>query len=133
QGVSFKISLVPDTELPALFPKEQLDQLTASVGGYYGGMLKLESSAAAVLRKEAHVAFPPPDFSKAPEDKRPPSAKDAFYYVHRRVERCPEDAATCSESERLVQFEVIDEAKLEGEGAKAKVVTASPPFHGLSG
>ncbi|HEY2941643.1 MAG TPA: Ig-like domain-containing protein, partial [Vicinamibacteria bacterium] len=133
KGVSFKISLVPDTELPALFPNQQLEQLTASVGGTYGGMLKLESSGAATLKKEADVVFPLPDFTKAPEDKRPANPKDAFFYVHRRVERCPDDATTCAEAEKLVQFEVIDEARVEGEGASARVVTASPPFPGLSG
>ncbi|HEY2945480.1 MAG TPA: Ig-like domain-containing protein, partial [Vicinamibacteria bacterium] len=133
KGVSFKVSLVPDTELPALFPNQQLDQLTESVGGFYGGMLKLESSGPASFKKEADLVFPVPDFTKAPADRRPANPKDAFYYVHRRIERCPDDDATCAEAEKLVQFEVIDEAKVEGEGASASVVTASPPFPGLSG
>ncbi|MGE0454287.1 MAG: LamG-like jellyroll fold domain-containing protein [Vicinamibacteria bacterium] len=130
KGVSFKLSLVPEAEYPALFPNGQLDILTTSLGGHHGSLLKIETSAEATFKKEVDVAFPVPDFTTVPEAERPPTPGDAFFYVHRRIERCPGDAAGCDPADKLVLFEVVDEAKVEDTGTSAKVVTASPPFPG---
>jgi hypothetical protein len=62
------------------------------------------------FKKEAKLAFPVP--ANAPSN--------AFYYVYRRI----------TDQNGNPYFETIDEAFVQGTGANAQVVTASPPFCG---
>jgi hypothetical protein len=128
-GVTFKVSVVPESELPDLFPNAEHERILE--GGHLGGMVRIEASQDVTFRKEVDLAFPLPDFTRVPESQRPASPNDAFYFIHRRVERCPDGTTTCPPEARVVVFEAIDDARVEGEGANARVVTASFPFSGL--
>lgn len=80
--------------------------------GHFGGGLKVTSpDKLGRLKKEIDLAFPKP--ADAPDG--------SFYYVYRRL----------AKADGTVAFEVIDQAFVEGEGAQAKVVTASAPFPGF--
>ncbi len=81
--------------------------------GIFGGGLKVESSENTVFKKEVKLAFPKP--VDAPDG--------SFYYVYRRH----------LQENGTVTYETIDHAFVEGEGADAKVVTASMPFPGMIG
>ena len=129
KGATFKLSLVDPSELPTLFPHAQHETLAESLGAHPGSVLRLEASEGTRLEKEADLVFPIPNFTAVPESERPTKPEDAFYYIHRRVERCADGGTTCPPENRIVVFEVIDEARAEGEG----VVTASPPFFAVAG
>ncbi len=133
KGATFKLALVDPSELPSLFPNAQHETLATSLGAHHGNVLRLEASEGTRLEKEADLVFPLPDFSAVPEAERPTKPEDAFYYIHRRVERCADGSTTCAPENRIVVFEVIDEARAEGEGSNARVVTASPPFFAVAG
>ncbi len=131
KGATFKLALVDPSELPTLFPNAQHETLAESLGAHHGSVLRLEASEGTRLEKEADLVFPLPDFTAVPEADRPTKPEDAFYYVHRRVERCADGSTTCPDP--IVIFEVIDEAKVEGSGEAARIVTASPPFFAVAG
>jgi hypothetical protein len=76
----------------------------------FGSGLKIDSQDKPAFNKEIKLAFPKP--ADAPDG--------AFYYVYRRLQG-PDGAFI---------YETLDHAFVEGQGADAKVVTASPPFPG---
>lgn len=78
---------------------------------HFGGGLKITAPDKPTFKKEVDIAFPKPAAA-------PPGA---FFYIYRRIQF----------PDGKVGFETIDHAFVEGEGANAKVVTASPPFRGL--
>ncbi len=100
-AASFKIEAFG----PDLFPdRPPLDNAN------FGGGLKIESADTPAFNKEIKLAFAKP--ADAPDG--------AFYYVYRRL-LGPNGG---------VIYETLDHAFVEGQGADAKVVTASPPFPG---
>src|SRR6185503_19832477 len=99
---------------------------------HVGGVLKVEASPDTVLKKYAKLAFPMPDFMKVLADERPTDPTKALYYVSRAHRVCPGGGESCTEEQRITLFETIDEAQVEGEGARAKIATASPPFPSLA-
>ncbi len=143
-----KLTLVPESDYPALYPRDVLSKLLGD-DLHAGHTLKLEANRAASFSREVDVRFPLPDFTRVPPDQRPPTPKDAFYTVHRRVLACPNGGATCDDAEKVVIFEVIDEAKVQCKAVPSsngpnevpatcaaedmEIVTASPPFAGLIG
>lgn len=80
-------------------------------GGAFGGGLKITSTDQPTFKKEVKLAFPKP--SDAPDG--------AFFQVYRRL----------TGPNGQVAFEDLDYAQVEGQGATAKVVTASFPYRGL--
>jgi hypothetical protein len=124
QGVRLKIALATEEEIARAFTEEQLGKLLP--GTTLGSVLKVESPDEPTFQKEVDVAFPVPDFTKS-GGPQPTNPKDAYYYVHKRVES--KDAL----GNPIVLFQVVDEAQVEGEGDKARIVTASPPFPGFEG
>jgi hypothetical protein len=101
KAASFKIEAFG----PDLFPdRPPLDNAN------FGSGLRIESQDKPTFNKEIKLAFPKP--SDAPDG--------AFYYVYRRLQG-PDGG---------VIYETLDHAFVEGQGANAKVVTASPPFPG---
>jgi hypothetical protein len=81
-------------------------------GANFGGGLQITVDHVPTFNNEVKVAF-----------AKPPDAPDgAFYYVYRRLQG-PNGA---------VFYQTLDHAFVEGQGANAKVVTASPPFPGLN-
>ncbi len=143
-----KISLVPETEYPALYPRDVLSKLL-DTDLHAGHTLKIEANREATFSHEVDVRFPLPDFTTAPADQRPSKPQDAFYTVHRRLLVCPDGANTCAEASKIVVFDVIDEAKAQCKAVPSstspkavpatcepedmEIVTASPPFVGLVG
>lgn len=79
-------------------------------GANFGSGLQITSSNRPTFNQEVKLAFPKP--ADAPDG--------AFYYVYRRILGPNNQTA----------FETMDEAFVEGQGASAKVVTASYPFAG---
>jgi hypothetical protein len=124
QGVRLKIALATEEEIGQAFTEEQLQKVLP--GTNLGSVLKIESPDNPAFEKEVDVAFPLPDFTKS-GGQQPTNPKDAYYYVHRKVES--KDAS----GNPIVLFEVVDEAEVQGEGENARVVTASPPFPGFEG
>ena len=78
----------------------------------FGGGLQITASAMPTFNKEVKLAFPAP--ANAPAG--------AFYYVFRQD----------TDQNNNVYYETIDHAFVQGTGANAQVVTASPPFCGYS-
>ena len=79
-------------------------------GANFGAGLKVTSQDKPTFKQEVKLAFPKP--ADAPDG--------SFFYVYRRLET-PSGTPI---------YETLDEAFVEGSGADAKVVTASPPFLG---
>jgi hypothetical protein len=109
--------IIPAGALPqgVTFQLTQLDQTAFSVlptwtGANFGSGLRITDPQMPTFQKEAKLAFPVP--ANAPAN--------AFYYVYRRI----------TDQNGNVYFETIDEAFVQGSGASAQVVTASPPFCG---
>lgn len=94
------------------FGPEQFPERPELPGAHFGGGLKITSPDKPTFKKEADLVF------KKPAD----APAGAFYYVYRRHSG-PNGGST---------FETIDHAFVEGQGADAKVVTASYPFVGHS-
>ena len=104
------------------------------------GGIKITSKDEPSFTKPVDLAFPLPDFTKAPEAERPPAGKpeDAYYYVVRRLEGpCADGSDTCAAADRKVLFQTIDhafaecpEGKTTCEASEKKAVTASWPFSG---
>jgi hypothetical protein len=122
KGVVFKIEGVTAEQLKTLFPNQKPDFSDASGNpqGLLASGLKIESADKPTLKKEAKLAFPLTQNvidAAAAQGLQP---KDAFFHVFRRLDKGDGKAA----------FEVIDIAFIEGEGANAKVVTASYPHGG---
>jgi hypothetical protein len=103
KGTTFKLDLLDQTAFPQL-PNWQ--------GANFASGIKITAPAMPSFNKEAKLAFPVP--ANAPAG--------AFYYVYRRLV----DASNPNN----VLFETIDHAFVQGTGANAQVVTASPPFCG---
>lgn len=128
KGVVFKIEphTFPATEpFPSFFDASNPE--FANAVSIPGGGLKIQASDPSVtFKKEVDVAFPLPDLSALPAGTPP---EDAFYYVVRRIEAPP---ATQGGPPRYA-YETLDHAHVEiqKDGSK-KVVTASPPFSGLT-
>ncbi len=101
QGVTFKLTQLDQTAFPTL-PTWQ--------GANFGSGMRITDPAMPTFKKEAKLAFPVP--ANAPSN--------AFYYVYRRL----------TDQNGNTYFETIDEAFVQGTGANAQVVTASPPFCG---
>ena len=101
QGTTFKLTQLDQTAFPTL-PTWQ--------GVNFGSGLRIHDPAMPTFKKEAKLAFPVP--AGAPSN--------AFYYVYRRL----------MDQNGNTYFETIDEAFVQGTGANAQVVTASPPFCG---
>jgi hypothetical protein len=124
QGVRLKIALATEEEIAQAFTEEQLQKMLP--GTTLGSVLKVESLDQPTFKKEVDLVFPVPDFTKS-GGPQPAKPQDAYYYVHKKVES--KDAS----GSPIVLFQVVDEAAVEGEGEKARIVTASPPFPGLEG
>ena len=107
RGATFKVSA---------FAADLHPERPPFTGLNFGVGLKVEVDGSPRADKELDLAFPKP--TAAPDD--------AAFFVYRRV--VPAAGETTSGG---VAFEVIDHAFLEGTGAGARVVTASPPFPGV--
>jgi hypothetical protein len=103
KGTTFKLELLNQTDFPLL---------PISQGANFGSGIKITAPAMPSFNKEVKLAFPVP--ANAPQG--------AFYYVYRRLVD-PNDNGK-------ILFETIDHAFVQGSGANAQVVTASPPFCG---
>jgi hypothetical protein len=103
KGATFKLDLLDQTAFP---------QLPMWPGANFGSGIKITAPAMPSFNKEVKLAFPVP--VNAPQG--------AFYYVYRRLVD-PNDSTK-------VLFETVDHAFVQGTGASAQVVTASPPFCG---
>jgi hypothetical protein len=103
QGVTFKLALLDQTAFP---------QLPSWPGVNFGSGIQITAPSMPSFNKEAKLVFPVP--ANAPEG--------AFYYVYRRLVDVNDP--------NNVLFETIDHAFVQGKGANAQVVTASPPFCG---
>ncbi len=101
QGVTFKLTQLDQTAFPTL---------PTWTGANFGSGMRITDPAMPTFKKEAKLAFPVP--ANAPSN--------AFYYVYRRL----------TDQNGNTYFETIDEAFVQGTGANAQVVTASPPFCG---
>jgi hypothetical protein len=101
QGVTFQLTQLDQTAFPTL---------PTWTGVNFGSGLRIHDPAMPTFKKEAKLAFPVP--AGAPTN--------AFYYVYRRL----------MDQNGNPYFETIDEAFVQGTGASAQVVTASPPFCG---
>ena len=103
QGATFKLALLDESAFP---------QLPSWPGVNFGSGMQITAPSMPTFNKEAKLAFPVPA-------NAPPGA---FYYVYRRL--------TDKDDPNNVLFETIDHAFVQGTGANAQVVTASPPFCG---
>ncbi len=138
QGVSFKVAYVSPAEFESRFPGQQPNLGLDATGQplvHLGGALSIETNGPApVAKKEIDLSFPVP--SDLPPGVGP---RDAFYYIFQRVQGpCPNNAATCAESEREFFLQTLDDAFVECRNGQAncaasdlRVKTASPPFSGF--
>jgi len=101
QGTVFKLQALDATAFPQL-PNWQ--------GVNFGSGMQITAPSMPTFSKEVKLAFPVPA-------NAPPGA---FYYVYRQL----------TDQNNNVYFETIDHAFVQGQGAQAQVVTASPPFCG---
>ncbi|HEX4965048.1 MAG TPA: Ig-like domain-containing protein [Thermoanaerobaculia bacterium] len=93
------------------FGPERFPERPDVPSGSFGSGLKVSSPDKLAFKKELKLAFPKP--ADAPDG--------SFFYVYRRL----------ATADGKVAFEIIDHAFVEGQGAQAKVVTASAPFPGF--
>jgi hypothetical protein len=107
RGTTFKIAPFGPDAFPERPPFQGLN---------FGSGLRVEINGSPLLRKEIDLAFPKPADAPA----------DAAYYIYRRAIPLPGEAVA-----QGAALQVIDHAFVEGAGANAKVVTASPPFSGV--
>jgi hypothetical protein len=101
KGTSFKLTPLDQSSFPVL-PSES--------GLNFGSGLQVDAPTMPSFNKEVKLAFPVP--ANAPSN--------ASFYVFRRL----------TDQDGNVYFETIDDASVQGTGANAQVVTASPPFCG---
>jgi hypothetical protein len=101
KGVTFKLDQLDQSAFPVL---------PAWQGLNFGAGLRVSAPSMPTFSKELKLAFPVP--ADAPTN--------AFYYVFRRI----------TDNSGNTYFETIDHAFVQGTGASAQVVTASPPFCG---
>src|SRR5882762_3015656 len=101
KGTAFKLTPLDQTAFPVL---------PTFPGMIFGSGLHVDAPAMPVFSQEVKIAFPVP--ANAPSN--------AFYYVYRRL----------IDQSGNVYFDTIDHAFVQGTGANARVVTASPPFCG---
>ncbi len=107
QGVELKITPFDATK----FPNDPLPEV-ASDNVHFGGGIRIDAPGKPSFAKEVDLVFKKP--ADAPEG--------AFFYVYRRLQG----------PDGKMAFETLDHATVEGEGAAAKVVTASYPFSGYT-
>ena len=112
KGVLLKIAAVQESAFPV---KPDLD------GMQFGGGVRIDSPDKPTFQKEVDVAFPVPQAVIDATTAVGRTPKDAVFYVLRRL-RGPD-------GETL--YQTLDYARVEGEGAAARVVTASCPFTGF--
>ena len=98
-------------QIQAFGPTQFADQPPLP-GANFGGGLQITVDHIPTFKQEVKVSFPKP--SDAPDG--------AFYYVYRRLQG----------PNGTFAYETIDHAFVQGTGANATVVTASPPFPGYS-
>lgn len=128
EGVTLKLTGFDLADLPQ--DQQQLPDFGdpgASGSVHFGRGLKIESADKPEFKKEVKLAFPLPGGldgrgTCAAAAGGEPCAKDAFFYVVRKLD----DGAG------HVAFETLDQANVEGDGASAMVVTASWPFSGYA-
>ena len=101
KGTTFKLSVLDQTAFPVLPTWPGLN---------FGTGLHVSAPSSPSFGKEVKLAFPVP----------PTAPSNAFYYVYRRL----------TDQNGQPYFETIDHAFVQGTGASAQVVTASPPFAG---
>ncbi|HVI06841.1 MAG TPA: Ig-like domain-containing protein [Candidatus Binatia bacterium] len=101
QGAVFQIQSLPQSAFP---------QLPSWTGSNFGGGMQITSSQMPNFNQEVKLAFPVPAAA-------PPGA---FFYVYRQL----------TDQNNNVYFETLDHAFVQGTGASAQVVMASPPFCG---
>ena len=101
KGTTFKLTPLDQSAFP---------QLPTWQGLNFGSGLHVSAPSSPNLQKELRLAFPVP----------PNAPKNAFYYAYRRL----------TDQNGKSYFEAIDHAFVQGTGASAQVVTASPPFPG---
>ena len=113
-GVSM---IIPAGALPqgTTFQIQSLDasafsELPSFGSAVFGGGMQITAPSMPTFNKEVKLAFPVP----------PNAPPGAFYYVYRQI----------TDQNNNVYFETIDHAFVQGTGASAQVVTASPPFCG---
>lgn len=101
KAATFKVTPLDQTAFP---------QLPTWPGLSFGSGLHIDAPDKPAFNQEVKLAFPVP--ANAPSN--------AFYYVYRRL----------TDQDGKTYFETIDHAFVQGTGATAQVVTASPPFCG---
>ena len=101
KGTTFKLDLLDQTAFTQLPTWQNLN---------FGSGMQITAPAMPSFNKEVKLAFPVP--ADAPQG--------ASYYVFRIL----------TDQNNNVLFETIDQAFVQGSGANAQVVTASPPFCG---
>jgi hypothetical protein len=101
KAATFKLTPLDQTAFP---------QLPVWPGLSFGSGLHIDAPDKPAFNQEVKLAFPVP--ANAPSN--------AFYYVYRRL----------TDQDGKTYFETVDHAFVQGTGAAARVVTASPPFCG---
>lgn len=101
KGTTFKVTLLDQSAFPVL---------PSFPGSIFGSGLHVDAPSMPAFNEEVKLVFPVP--ANAPSN--------AFYYVYRRL----------TDQDGNVYFDTIDHAFVQGTGANARVVTASPPFCG---
>lgn len=101
KAATFKLTPLDQTAFPTL---------PTWPGLSFGSGLHVDAPDKPNFNQEVKLAFPVP--ANAPSN--------AFYYVYRRV----------TDQDGKTYFETVDHAFVQGTGASAQVVTASPPFCG---
>ena len=101
QGATFKLALFDQSAIPDMPAVDNLQ---------FGTGLTVQTSGVQQFNSEVKMVFPVPAGAPA----------GAQYYIYRRT----------TFSDGSIGYEAIDEALLQGSGASAQVVTASPPFYG---
>jgi hypothetical protein len=96
-----------------------------AVTGFGAGIQWTVSDPNVQFKKEVDLAYPVPAIPAAAAAKGYTN-ENAFFYIFRRM-KVGENADHTPQ----YAFRAIDEAKIEGTGADARVVTKSPPFTGV--
>jgi hypothetical protein len=112
RGVRLAIAPVPESVFPV---KPDL------AGMQFGAGVRLDSPDMPTFQKEVDIAFAVPQAAIDATAAAGRTPRDAVFYVLRRLEG----------PDGEVLYQTLDYAQVEGEGAAARVVTASFPFLGL--
>ena len=123
QGVTLRLEGLTAAQLEGLYPGQQPNFGNDGSGrpvAHLASGIRITSADKPQFAKEAHLAFPIPDFTSVPSDQRPAHPEDAVYHVVRRIE---------GPSGQFV-YQTLAHASLQGDGPARRVVTESPPFSG---